>query len=157
METLPLKMLWHHDFRKYPISGLAEYQGEKVYFTIKNEPVKIVTYSHDVCNTLDKLKLSYNIDDYEVELAVISVRNKLSYDIYRLSPHILKQFEKLHNDFDKAVGYHTWHDPAVYKPFMDTNVPLGYSFSHIEDFNISNFTYLGTFTYDKFQYFKCPI
>ena len=32
-----LKMLWHNEFWYQPIDGLAEYNGEKVYFKLKDK------------------------------------------------------------------------------------------------------------------------
>jgi hypothetical protein len=152
-----LKMLWHGNFWDYPRDGLAEYNDEKVYFTIRDEPgeVRPNNYPQEVLDLITALPDECSVGNYEIT-ADFTVRSKLSYDIYRLPPDTLLEFETNNENFSQAVGYHNWHDPTMYKPFIAKDGWRDYRRKPIPNFDIANFIHLGTFTYDKFQYFEQP-
>lgn len=174
-----VKMLWHMDFWDYPRDGLAEINGEKVYFKVENEPDPINVYElpkeyqdqlHQV--TYDYLtKLSqYLPDDFNDEdigeykeytvyrYDKFVFKKKLSYKIYRMPSHILEQYEAVQKDFNENVGYHNHHDPLTFKQYVSC-VNEDYwkkKKEPIEGFDVKNFECLGSFYWDEFEYFQRP-
>lgn len=138
-----MKMLWHSGFWDHPLSGLGEYQGEKVWFYIDNneDVLKEEDYTDEIRSIINNYKFNEedddrigSTDDYEIYYfegydykgidgkylhvpAYFSVRHKLTYKIYRLPTDVLNKIiehEKLWSEY----GIHNmWHDPAKFQPF----------------------------------------
>lgn len=175
-----LKMLYHTGFWDYPQDGIAELNGERVYFTVENAPDVVNKYDLDekAIDEITKLECQYreklysflpkDFDPEEIGIykgyEIFSydrfvVRKRLSYKVYRLPSNILEEYEVQTKEFNEYVGYHTWHDPAMYKPYTFTG--RCDEFYHkkkkgIEGFNVDNFEYLGSFYDTDFQYFSRP-
>ena len=86
-----------------------------------------------------------------------TVERKLSYNIYRLPEHILLAYKSHIIEFSEAVGYHCWHDPKFYKPYLNKDNSEYYKNAKTcVDINIKELEHLGTFIYDEFEYFNHP-
>jgi hypothetical protein len=174
-----LKMLWHIGFWDFPHDGLAEYNGEKVYFKIENHPDPIDEYGLGEEYTKEFLKIEYDYweklykflpEDFDTDdigeykeytvsrYDTFVIRKKLSYKIYRMPLHILQQYEDQNKKFNEAAGYQNWHDPNMYKLRIDA-VDEAYwrkEKEPIEGFDVNNFEYLGSFYWDEFENFYRP-
>lgn len=168
-----LKMLWHGSFWDQPLNGLAEYNGEKVFFVVDSgEMVDQDSYPTEVKVAIARHKISKDkkdleVEDYdiyydeseEVEDGRYSVLEDTFYKIYRIPSNILKEYEDRNTEFCEMVGYHCWHDPSKYKPFVITKTFSEYYAKKegpIEGFDIKNFECLGRFKYSKFQWYSRP-
>ena len=79
-----LEMMWHENYYDGPISGVAKYHGEYVWFEMTEE-------------------------DYET--------GHREFGLYHMTPEKMGEVFRRHREFQRCVGYHCDHDPAVYKPF----------------------------------------
>lgn len=168
-----LKMLWHGAFWDQPLNGMAEYNGEKVYFAIDSgDTIDQDSYPPEVKDAIAKHKISKDEKDLEVEDYDIyydeseedkrySVLEDTFYKIYRMPVDVLKEYEDRNTEFCKMVGYHCWHDPSKYKKFVPTEKFTEYYCEKkgkpIEGFDIENFVCLGRFKYNKFQWYSRQI
>ena len=163
-----LKLLFHLGFHDYPLNGLAEYNGQEVYFCVFNEDftIKESEYPQEIIDIIARNNFvddlddegcmtvgDYTINKYEEE---IEVNKKLSYKIYKIPVDTLTKLKTEHNRFCEMVGY--WHDPQHHKSFVAKEDWKKYyeQPSDFPKFNESELEYLGTFNYDEFQYFSRP-
>lgn len=121
-----LKMLWHESYDYYdrrPINGLAEYNGDKVYFTLKDEEILVdeIDYPIEVNNFINTYDPNednvdtenyyvYCIDDVNMKFEVY---RKTSYSIYKMPELILKYYEEYMNELNDTCGYFNWHLPEM--------------------------------------------
>ena len=56
---------------------------------------------------------------------VIEIYNAYKYDLYTLDPETMKAVNDDHAVFQNLVGYHTDHDPKIYKPYDSTISKVG--------------------------------
>lgn len=171
METdTSLKMLWHGSFWDHPLNGMAEYNGERVYFTIDSwETIDQESYPPEIIAAIAKHKISkdekelevedyyIDYDDSEEEEDKYSVHEHTFYKIYRMPANVLKAYEAGNMEFCEMVGYHCWHDPSKYKGFVATENFTKYyakKKTPIEGFDVRNFECLGRFRYDKFLWYS---
>lgn len=136
-------MLYHLNYYDgIPLTGIGLYgttkdTAERVSFNIVREGylkwLKLnqieteapnLSISDDIIKSILKLStddISSEIDlgDYTVEYSddEVFIYQKRKYDIYRLPPDIISMIDSNHKLFQEMVGYHTDHDPSVYKPF----------------------------------------
>ena len=167
-------------FWDYPLDGLAEYGGEKVYFKVENSPENQINeyeLSKEYRDQLNQIiydyftKLSHYLpDDFDDEdigeykeytvsrYDKFIFKKKLSYKIYRMPLHILEQYEARQKEFNENVGYHNHHDPLTFKPYIGcTNDDYWKQKREpIEGFDVKNFEELGSFYWNEFEYFSSP-
>lgn len=55
---------------------------------------------------------------------VIEIYNAYKYDLYTLDPETMEAVNDDHKVFQKLVGYHTDHDPKIYKAYDATKAKL---------------------------------
>ncbi len=165
---MKLQMLFSAAFHDYPLNGLAIYNNEEVYFTPKSERLlKEEEYTAEIKTIINQLKYEneayryVTLKDYEIdydgEADEIFVQRKLFYDLYRLPKDLHEKFKNQHIQFSEAVGYHCWHDPKFYKPYVEKDNSDYYK--NNKPFNINHldkYEHLGTFRYDEFEYFSRP-
>lgn len=133
------KFLYHLGFYDHPLSGVCEYQGEKLYlelildyrifldpeddykFPENYPPPKDLQYLPDLVTldpdndiTIGRYHFSKDEDDNSIE-----VYSDLVYATYRLPKYIMNHIEKEHKVFQEMVGYHTDRGD-IYKPFGST-------------------------------------
>jgi len=92
-EQPDLKMLWHSGYYDGPLSGMAEYNGEMVWFQ---------------CN--------WSYPPIEDIHNIIETDSHRRYALYRLSDEDREELCR-HQMFRDMVGYHSDHDPDTYAPF----------------------------------------
>jgi len=97
------KFLFHNNFYDTALNGLAEYNGEKVWFT--NSRWTEEEYE-------DHRPIMGKFPDGEIDDDLIT--------LYILPPDLLKLIEKEHELFQQCVGFNCDHDPATYKPYRET-------------------------------------
>jgi len=86
-----LEMLWHQDYYDRPLSGVAKYNGNCVWFQIAND--SDILEKND-CDT---------------------------FNLHELSNECLENLINMHECFCKYVGNHTNHHPDLYKKFTNSN------------------------------------
>jgi hypothetical protein len=64
-----------------------------------------------------KLICDYEVIDDDISSGEILLYEIYEYDIFRLNSARMKEIDNNHKRFQENVGYHTDHDPDVYKPF----------------------------------------
>lgn len=119
----------------------------------------------DLFSDIDKLhKLDDDHDgilldtkDYSLELYfnTIAVHQKYKYDIFRISVNDMNGIEYKHKKFQEMVGYHTDHDPNIYRKF-DASKDWRSFYHDTELSNIQirdlNKEYINTFYYDDIKW-----
>jgi len=135
-----MKMLWHHAYWDNPLSGLGEYNGQKVWFQVEQDEIleedkytpeiKEMIKNHqfneeddDCIGSTDDYEVFYYpeytySENYETKTipAYFSVRHKLSYKMYRLPDNVLERVQKDFDEMCDLIGYGCWHDPDKFKP-----------------------------------------
>ena len=99
METeLPI-MLWENDHHDGPLSGIALYQGKKVWFDyIEWGGYQFMDPSQ---NPVSSSEIVYR--QYTPRI----------FGLYELTPQELALQEEIHRRFQQCVGYHWDHDPKI--------------------------------------------
>lgn len=163
-----LKMLFHCGYYDgVPLNGLAVYNDEEVYFSENNTPryLSVEEYTPAILTKINEFKTSENPDDVDGQVGFyhviymddndISVERTISYDIYRLPKELLEEYKARFIEFSENVGYHCWHDPQYYKPYVHIDTAHDYYKNKKPTplINVNELEYLGTFRCDEFQYF----
>lgn len=98
-----MNVLWYDTFWDYPLSGLGEYLGEKVWFVIDNreERLEKEDYTLEVKNIIANYKYNEHdkdyigkTNDYNVyfyEDIGFDVRHKITYKLYKLPSDVLDE------------------------------------------------------------------
>lgn len=137
--TYKAKLLWHAGYWDGPMSGLAEYQSEKVWMNMFKD------YDTEVCpepfpgatelatKYYDRFDQEANEqfwdklegpddgpnnfdDDFSFRHHDKSWHRHLprAFKFYRVKPEVLEMIEKDHQAWRDTVGWHTEHDPELY-------------------------------------------
>ncbi len=96
-----LVMYWHLDYWDMPLSGVAMYKGQPVYFQHVEEEEAPVA--------------DENADDPEHERPYVEP----TYALHALTEAQYRELEAQHDEFGRLVGRHTDHRPGVYQPYAD--------------------------------------
>lgn len=110
-----------------------KYMSEnKDIFQIPDDVIASIKGFVNTLNNIPNDALDDNFNDLGLEIGdytatydgcEIFIDEKFQYNIYRLSVDDMEQIDKNHKYFQEKVGYHTDHDPNVYKPFRS---PIGW-------------------------------
>src|SRR5437667_3354219 len=123
MEEKPI-MLWHSAFYDHPLDGLALYKNKKVWFAVSDDGGWEHFENENQVKSLDPYY--YDIDFDKDEDGTFTCCKYTLYKLYEIPEEYLKQHEERHKLFQEFVGYHTDHDPKIYKPFNIPNWTLEY-------------------------------
>lgn len=162
-------MIFHRGYYDYPLDGLAEYNGQDVYFTIANYPTVLQPpYPQEVIDALESVVVD---DDLDIDLTEywiyyderLIVEHKLSYYLYKVPIHIIKEYKHEFMVWSDHIGWHCWHDEhyrpmIVVHPDPSFNKDIFYQ-SRKEKYvnmDIKDFELIGQFGYDQFQNFSRP-
>lgn len=164
-----LKMVFHCEFYDGPLDGLAIYNDEEVYFcehpaerfvSKKDYTPAIKTKINEMICADNPYDIDNEVGDYIIECNYHSefmVERQQMYDIYRLPTQLLLDYKTYFMEFSEAVGYHCWHDPQFYRPYVTYDTSAWYNNNNITpQINIQVLEHLGTFRWDKFKYFTRP-
>ena len=110
-------MLWHLGYFDYPHNGIASYKNQKVWFELSSKGQLLNLQNHNECKSLDSYYYDIDEQSEEDENNAIEIWGYPLYQLYEIPDEYLKQYEYIHQLFQKFVGYHTDHDPLIYKPF----------------------------------------
>lgn len=118
------EIYWHRSFWDRPLSGLAMYRGQFVWFLQIDEiKVSITTIE------FDKLTADQQ-DSYDLIDGVYS-RFEYFYNFYHLSQEQIDKVQLEHKVFEQQIGKHCNHYPGTYAPFnkieftmSDSPVPI---------------------------------
>lgn len=167
-----LKMLFHIGYYDYPLCGLAEYNGEKVYFNENLYPMRY-KFSDDrlpakvktVVNELLNDDFTNHDDDDGLDLGDYSIyymgkndihiERKLQYNIYQLPEDV---GEKYFQQMIEMEAWHQWHPPEYYRSYTEKS-PEYFTKWENKDYvkiNLNECKLIGSFPYDKFKYFDRP-
>lgn len=133
---------YHTDFYDFPIAGVGRYgttydSAIRVYFVqtnggyISNDKFinssntgSIETYIVKLYSILSNNNTQENFVETETKKYIItlnsseiSIYEKYRCDIYILEPEIMQHLDNNHKLFQKYVGYHTDHNPTLYKNY----------------------------------------
>jgi len=163
-------MLFYRNFYDYPLFGLAEYNGEKVYFVeamypmtchINDEelPAKVKTAVNELLNddfTNHDDDDGYDLGDYSIYYMGendIHIERKLQYHLYRLPGDIGEQYFQ---EMIEMEAWHQWLHPDFYRPYTEIKTPMWKKKEDYVHINLKECELIGTFPYDKFKYFTRP-
>lgn len=166
---MKLQMLFYSGYHDHPLDGLALFNGKEVYFVINPLPqyLKEEEYTPDIKTIINQLKHEneeyryIQLKDYDIDydLGEVFVQRKIKYDLYQLPKELHEKFKNQHVEFSEAVGYHCWHHPMYYKPYVAKDNTEYYN-KKKELLNINQhldeYEYLGTFQYNEFEYYDRP-
>lgn len=129
-------MLWVKDKHDGPMSGIAEYNGKKVYFDCHDEGGY-----EDLPENLDELTSEEKESiDYEEK----KYNRQRTYDLYELSEKEIEFEDLVHDKFEEYVGTPfkgNWDEANKFYSWYKTQPQRNYR----------NNKLLGTFTYHEFQ------
>ena len=109
------KILWHLDFYDHPLSGVALYKGNHVYFDI---------YEDNGWTCIEDLKASelcadcLEFDDYYIMEDSVYYCEPVRYNLFSLTKDQIIQLQQKNQEFCEKVGYHSQHDPSKYRPYV---------------------------------------
>ena len=86
-----MEIIWHHFYFNGPVSGLAMYQGEKVWFS----PDRELMYDQLSDNSFERM-----------------------FRVYHLNPDQLCFVEETQEEYRTKVGFNREHDGTKYKPIF---------------------------------------
>jgi len=146
------KLLWHAGFYDFPLNGVAEYEGRKVWFEADED-----LYYENI-QKYELKDVSTNSDEECDEECM------LYYDLYDIPADVMQDIVDSHKIFQEMVGYHCDHDPSVYQPcvkpytefilYYDDNTlkkicspPKGTSMTKITRISSDNFEWYGRYLY----------
>ena len=141
-----LKMLWHSCFYDIPLDGLAEFNGEKVYFVnIRGTLITSIDNVSTLDDIIENIQNDQSFDDEKYKNKLLSelktledlknpktknfeivyitttrcalIYERAKYKIFRLPKDVLEQYEKNHQEFRDCVGYHSEHDPSMFQKY----------------------------------------
>lgn len=112
-------IIWYDNFWDYPLNGLVQYKGERLYFSLKdsNDPVPKHTLPKDIQKKIFELECKFaermtelfgdedteyigTVDDYEIErFDNFIVRTKVSYNMYRLPQDRMDSYLKYYYEW----------------------------------------------------------
>lgn len=136
-EQPDLQMIWHSGYHDGPLSGMAEYNGELVWFQ---------------CNwTHPPIEEIHNIIETDAHRR---------YTLYRLSDEDREELCHRHQLFQEMVGYHADHDPDVYAPFVG-NPKMDEFYEQKKDkkhrkIDAKSGEVLGEFAWYQFDHYSVP-
>lgn len=174
------KILWHDSYMNGPISGLAVIGTQKCWFQVKN-----MGRGLNIPRNLAELTISDSDEESDINSTDVPITPDIDHDIepdsdsdsessdsdyidsgflgrnfdfYALSETNLKLIEQDHENFRNEVGYHTEHDPLLYKPLainyiindkntnylifthqVNPHSMLGENLGSFEDYEIDNY------------------
>lgn len=162
-----LKMIFHSGYWDYPFDGLAEYNGQEVYYQIADEPARLQPpYPQEVMDALQGVEMN---DDLDMDLKEywiyydegLRVERKLSYYVYKVPSEILETYKHEFMTWSDHIGWHCWHDDR-HRPMNTIHPDPGFNQERFYrerqriKMDINDFELIGKFQYDLFQNFSTP-
>ncbi len=98
-----LVMYWHLDYWDMPLSGVAMYRGQPVYFQLVEEA------------NGDDDDVAENQDDPEHQRPEVEP----TFTLHALTAAQHRELEAQHEEFGRLVGWHTDYRPGFYAPYQD--------------------------------------
>ena len=168
-----LEMLWHGKYYDIPLDGLAEYDGEKVYFECIDEGGYNYTVNGvisadcpdalvNIINSQVDEEYEFYYNDYSVccyidhnnNFPTYEIYKHPNYNIYRMNTKVCEEYIDYIMEFSEKVGYHSWHDDK-HKPFNGTNGNWKEYYKNPKQYviDLNDCELLGTFTSQHFKNF----
>lgn len=159
-ENKPI-MLWHSGFYDHPLDGLALYKGVKVWFTVSDDGEWKKIWNLDQLKALDGYYYDIENTSDDIFKGEMFICKYTLYKLYEIPDKCLIQHEDKHKLFQEFVGYHTDHDPLIYKPFNNWEMEFEnnkfYNTEHPKiDYNPLDHKYLGEFRSIDFINYYLP-
>lgn len=158
-------IIWYDNFWDYPISGLAEFKGERFYFDLKdsNDPIDKYSLPKDVLEKIHRIEMKFmkkmdelfgdedtedigSVDNYVINrYDSFIVRPKVSYTLYRVPPDIMKCYLKNYKKWRESRNESVELDEDTIKSLEN------YEGRRITREDIPSFESIGVFLYEGFE------
>lgn len=158
-------MLWHHEWRRGPINGLALYNGEKVWFECCSEGgwIEPERFQPDVVGIVtpagEDSDSSMSTDEEDTEPQGMKIPS--TFILYALPDKLLQVIEQGYEEWCSVAGHMDDHDPAKYKPYRSEGaeqkgmVPT-HLHHHPVGVDVTTLTEVARITEDEFLHYSIP-